>query len=71
MSAFGKFIAGPSDDARYVEGEQYDIVLNGDMTYNHYTLDVVPVVDPAPAADLGPEVEPEGTGAPVTAPPGT
>lgn len=44
MSAFGRFECKVSDDARYVEGEIYDIVLNGDMTYNHYTDETVPVV---------------------------
>lgn len=36
MGAFGEFKVVVSDDPAYKEGESYDVVLNGDQTFNEY-----------------------------------
>jgi hypothetical protein len=64
MSAAGVFTVQVSDDARYVEGKSYNIILNSDHSYNESA-------EREAASEPEPEPEPEPTpyessiGAPV------
>lgn len=53
MSAYGKITISESDDARYVVGHTYNVVLQGDSSYNE-----------APVREGVPEAEAEATDPP-------
>lgn len=50
MSAYGKFTVATSDDPNYKEGSDYDVVLNGDQTFNQYDGPVTQAAKDAAAA---------------------